>query len=454
MRDDPIGETIAARYQILEKVGRGGMGAVYKALDTRLQRIVALKIFISEDPQSEEDFAQTRVLAKILQSLHHPNILQTFDVGKAEGRAYFVIEYVEGRSLAEMLVQARSIHLSDAVEIIVQVGRALEYAHQNGLVHRDVKPNNILVSTEGRVLLSDFGLATAPGAPTLSETGTIAGTPAYMSPEQAMGGPIDGRSDIFSLGTLLYEMLTGVRPFTGASPDELLRLIVEQTPVSPERRNPFLPGPLVDVVMKALAKDPNQRFQTAAAFLIALEGAALSVELVGREDPTLEEKPMESARSVDVETELALKRYEPLRVPEKAPHYPGAIAWLLVLTPEGHTPDERPREFRLADSVTIGRHTDNDLVFFDYEVWHHHARISRENGQYYISDLNSSRGTFVNGVRVEKCGLHDRDQIGIGERTLLFIQAATPKDLSVEAQGRLQEFDNVWDQLTRSARHD
>ena len=451
MQDDLSGEILAGRYQIIQKIGQGGMGAVYKALDTRQQKIVAVKFLKSVDEESGQSFLNARVEAKRLQSFRSPHVVPTLDFGKAEGRTYLILEYIEGRSLAEMIAAGEPVSLHFAIGIVSQVALALEAAHQLEIVHRDVKPSNILISNDGIAQLSDFELAIAPGGHTRAEAG-IAGTPGYMSPEQAMGMPIDARSDIFSLSVVLYEVLTGVRPFSGASSAETMGNVVEQSPVSPEQINLGVPARLAAVVMKGLAKQPAQRFQTMTSFLAALEEILPSF---ARANPALVTRMPERSLPNEISTATGLTPYEPRRSREEISKQPtSAIAWLLVLDAEGQSADERPRKLRLSDSITIGRQSDNDVVFFGYEVWHHHARISLENGRFYITDLNSSRGTFVNGVRIEKSELHDRDQIQIGGRTLLFIQAVSPKELNVEAQRRLQDFEAVWDQLTRSARHD
>jgi serine/threonine protein kinase len=467
MNGDFIGQAIANRYRIIEKIGSGGMGAVYKALDARLQRIVAVKILHSQlDDESERRLiTDARVAARLLQLLRHPNIVTIFDFGKAEGLVYVVLEYIEGGTLAQAIAGGQSVDVNHAIEIIYRIGGALEYAHQHGLVHRDIKPSNILISTDGRVLLSDFELAVELGASTRDEHGRITGTPHYMSPEQAMGKRVDERSDIFSLGAVAYEMLTGVRAFSGASVARTLRNVVEQTPALPHRLNARVSGTVSQVILKALEKDPASRFQTMATFLNALEkakessGAQDTAPLLEAGFANMHSAPVENAAvsmSTDQDlTSTGITPYEPVRVPQrKSKEYPSAIAWLVVLDTPHQPHDERPHQFRLADSVTIGRDTDNDIVFFDYEVWHHHARISLNEGRFYITDLNSGRGTFVNGVRVERCELHDRDVIAIGERTMLFTQTVGPQDFNIEAERRLQEFDAIWDQLIRAAHND
>ena len=467
MNGDFIGQAIANRYRIIEKIGSGGMGAVYKALDARLQRIVAVKILHSQlDDESERrSITDARVAARLLQLLRHPNIVGIFDLGKAEGLVYVVLEYIEGGTLAQAIAGGQSFDINHAIEIIYRIGGALEYAHQHGLVHRDIKPSNILISTDGRVLLSDFELAVELGASTLDERGRITGTPHYMSPEQAMGKHVDERSDIFSLGAVAYEMLTGVRAFSGGSVARTLRNVVEQTPALPHRLNARVPSTISQVILKALEKDPASRFQTMATFLKALEKAKESSDardtapLLDVGFANMHPAPVENAAvSVSTDQDLTsagITPYEPVRVPQrKSQEYPSALAWLVVLDTPHQPHDERPHQFRLADTVTIGRDTDNDIVFFDYEVWHHHARISLYEGRFYITDLNSGRGTFVNGERVERCELHDRDVIAIGERTLLFTQTVGPQDFNIEAERRLQEFDAIWDQLIRAAHND
>ncbi len=314
MHDHPVGETIAGRYRIIETIGQGGMGTVYKALDTRLQRIVALKVFDQQtDAESERRFAEARVLVKRTQSLHHPNLLQTFDIGKAEGQTFSLMEFIEGRSLSQMIAEGKQFDPQRAIEIIEQVGGALEYVHRHGLVHRDVKPSNILVSNDGRVILSDFGLMIPHGSPTRTTEGTIEGTPHYMSPEHAMGESVDARSDIFSLCIVLYEMLTGCRPFSVESSTETLRNVVEQLPVSPERINLSLSRPLAHVIMKGLMKEPSGRFPTMAAFLTALQKTVPTLYPEGestRSDfSTIDNAALEIGE--DTPTSVDLPPYEP-----------------------------------------------------------------------------------------------------------------------------------------------
>jgi predicted Ser/Thr protein kinase len=272
MSDKLIGESIDRRFRVVEILGRGGMGAVYKVLDTRLQRLVALKVLdLSSNAEKQLFLRKVKALAR----LKHPNIVQIYDAGETETLVYLAFEYIEGRTLGEIMKDATPLGRDYAIEIIRQVGIGMGYLHQNGVIHRDIKPGNILISNDRRVLLADLGLAVAPGAPTLTESGTVVGTPAYMSPEHVMGKPVDARSDIFSLGVVFYELLTGRKPFSGESAAELFSNVVNKEPESPRQVDSFIPPSIDQIVMKSLAKGPGQRFQTADSFLRALAGANL-----------------------------------------------------------------------------------------------------------------------------------------------------------------------------------
>jgi predicted Ser/Thr protein kinase len=268
------GEVLAGRYRLLEVLGRGAMGAVYKAVDLRLDRVVAIKVVRSQDasdaaPRPVTDEAKTQ------SRLHHPNVVTVFDAGEANGYEYLVTEFIEGRSLAGIIREGKPLDVASAVEIVAQIGQALGYMHRHGLAHRDVKPANILVCESGRAVLLDFGLATPVGDGTLEAQGTVHGTPRYMSPEQAQGLPLTGRSDIYSLAVVLYEALAG-RSWSSrdpGSPAGMLRRIVED-PLAPIRQlNPEVPAAVHEILEKALAKDPDARYASADAFVRALLSA-------------------------------------------------------------------------------------------------------------------------------------------------------------------------------------
>jgi serine/threonine protein kinase len=308
------GTTIAGRYRILDTLGQGGRGTVYMALDLRVSRVVALKLlrFVSNS-ESARLIREFTVLA----SLSHPNIVKAYDCGKADDLDYIALEYVEGRSLARILVEEKPLDLDAALGVVCQVGRALEYAHENGVVHRDVKPANILISNHGRVLLSDFGLARPFRESGLTEIGTIVGTPRYMSPEQATGRCLDPRSDVFSLGVVLYQSLTGRYPFSGESTGAVLKNLVESDPPQPSTFNAVIDPSLQNVVLKALAKDPERRFLSMHLFMEAL--GSMGFRAVGSKevlnlarmgnDSSDEQDPTETIDDEDVPDSSAVVTY-------------------------------------------------------------------------------------------------------------------------------------------------
>jgi predicted Ser/Thr protein kinase len=264
------------RYELLSELGRGTSGVVYKAHDPKLDRLVAMKILRPELVSLEESgvslkqrFHQEAVAAG---RLTHPAIVAVHDVGEAEGRPFMVMEYIEGGTLADLLLGGRPLPLVDAAGIVVQVCAALDYAHRHGVVHRDIKPRNILVGP-GVTKVTDFGTARILGA-SHTQTGTMLGTPAYMSPEMVRGQAADPRSDLFSVGVVLYETLTGVNPFNATDLAAVLYRIVNLEAPSVRHHNAELPPALDRVVRRALAKEPEARYATAMDFGNALREAA------------------------------------------------------------------------------------------------------------------------------------------------------------------------------------
>jgi tetratricopeptide (TPR) repeat protein/tRNA A-37 threonylcarbamoyl transferase component Bud32 len=265
---DLIGQTLGG-YRILSQIGKGGMATVYKAFQPSLDRYVAIKVLPPYYAAQDETFLKRfRQEARAVARLRHPNILMVLDYGEQDGTTYIVMEYVEAGTLTDRL--GRIMSLAEVTPLIQQVASALDYAHEQGVIHRDVKPSNILLPKPDWPLLTDFGLAKIVGATHLTQSGTVAGTPAYMSPEQGRGDPLDARTDIYSLGIVLYEMVTGDVPFSAETPMAVIvKHIIEPLPL-PRARNPDLPEPVERVVLKALAKDPRDRYATAGEMARAL----------------------------------------------------------------------------------------------------------------------------------------------------------------------------------------
>src|SRR6478736_1715634 len=266
-----IGTRLADRYEIASELGRGGMGVVYRARDPLLNREVAVKLVSSHDltTELEERFQRE---AQLVAQMDHPAIVSIHDLGRHEGSLFFVMPLVSGTNLLRLL-RDQSLRLGEVVDIGIQVADALEYSHSRGVVHRDIKPANVMVTREDgsnvRVRVMDFGLAHATTESRLTKTGTLVGTVAYLSPEQVASRAFDGRSDIYSLGVVLYECLVGEPPFTGEVQSILYR-IVHEIPQSPRDLGAEVREELQDIVLRCLEKDPHRRPQKAGQVSEAL----------------------------------------------------------------------------------------------------------------------------------------------------------------------------------------
>ena len=251
------------RYRILTKIGVGGMADVYKGEDTLLGRPVAIKILHSNFASDDEFVSRFKREAQAAGKLNHPNIVNMYDVGYDQGMHYIIMEYVDGETLKEYITRHHRLSIDEAVKITIAIGEGLEHAHAMGIVHCDIKPHNVIITNTGRVKVTDFGIARAMNTTnTVMYTNSIMGSAHYLSPEQASGKPVDGNTDIYSLGVVLYEMLTGKVPFEGETPIAVALKHVREKVIPPTRYNPSIPPLLEAVVMKALAKNPTDRFDS------------------------------------------------------------------------------------------------------------------------------------------------------------------------------------------------
>ncbi|MEN1987516.1 Stk1 family PASTA domain-containing Ser/Thr kinase [Paenibacillus hubeiensis] len=270
-----IGHQLGGRYEIIERVGGGGMALVYKAQDLLLNRFVAIKVLRQQFVHDEEFIRRFRREAQSAASLSHPNVVSIYDVGQEDDVHYIVMEYVEGKNLNEIIKERAPLQVDEAVRIASQIADALDHAHHNQIIHRDIKPHNILIGRNGRVKVTDFGIARAVTSTTITQTGSVVGSVHYFSPEHAKGIVTGEKSDLYSLGIVLYQMLTGQLPFLGESPISVALKHLQEEFDEPRKFNPLIPQSVENIILKSMRKNPHERYQSAREMQEDLETCLL-----------------------------------------------------------------------------------------------------------------------------------------------------------------------------------
>jgi serine/threonine protein kinase len=455
-----VGKSLG-QFRIVEKIGAGGMATVFKAYQPMLDRHVAVKVlpdYHARDPIFKERFLRE---ARSVAKLDHPNIVQIYLFGEEDDSTYIVMQYVDGGTLKDKLRQSGALPVADALKFVIQAAEGLGAAHEHGIIHRDVKPANMLLRKDGHLLLSDFGIVKILESTTnLTRVGTGIGTPQYMSPEQGTGQAVDASSDIYSLGIVLFHCLTGRVPFNADSPLTItVKHLNEPLPVA-FLRHVGVPQPIEQVILKMTAKAPADRYQKTAEVTSELVRAAAAARI---------QLPWNLSGSMIMANAAQSAFASSPAIPDVAPNPPlqhsaQAVVNVSCFRCQAQNPSDRlfctscgyeladrkagsdrvlgpngrpvlarflmqtgvlsGRAFRFhQDLTTIGRTNGNDLLIQGKTVSRHHARLWFENNRWLLADLQSANGTFVNSARLpanQPVALNDGDVINFGDEVVLF----------------------------------
>ena len=439
------------QYQVRQLIGQGGMANVYKAYQPSLDRYVAIKVISTHvDNTRDPSFAQRFTAeARLIAKLTHPNIVPIHDYGEEQGWAFIVMEYIAGGTLRDRMVQAdqrRSlVDLAPALELLAQAALGLDCAHQHGVIHRDVKPANMLLRTDDHLLLSDFGIAAILEAnKAFTRSGGNAGTPQYMAPEQGMpNGVIDARTDIYALGVVLFQAVTGRLPFDAPEPMGIVVQHAHEPVPRPGLLVPGLPQRVEQIILRAMEKQPGRRFQHAREMADQLKTAASEVRrsqrastpttrMNGHYDGYLGQAGQLPPRGVPGQPGTCFRcgaANNPLNRYCTTCGYD--LSGKRAEVDRFRLPNGRPLRCRVTlrngtqagfsyvlhqDVTSLGRTAGNDLIIQDPTISRHHARLFFHNGQWSVEDLNSSNGTYVNGARVTRpMPLQHGDELRLGD---------------------------------------
>ena len=431
-----IPQKFSDRYQLISQLGSGGMGAVFKAQDLKLKRLVALKIMhpsLAHNQNFRDRFLQE---AQSAARLKHPGIVQVYDIVEEGEYLYFVMNIIEGQNLAQHMralqAEGHLMPLVEALELVEQVSLALDYAHQNGVLHRDIKPANILLELVAgeklpyRPVLTDLGLAKLLAGGLETQVGISMGTPAYMAPEQALGKPASAQSDVYSLGVLLYEMVTGQLPFPLKNVSEAIHFHMAEPPPLPPALPAAYPQELTKLLIQTLQRDPADRLPSAASIATVLDKI---ISLLGGESPP------EPALPEDVPTAISVGKITDLT---RLSSETGNSIWKKFIPSPDQLASDSIEIFNSAglfqtfslgkEPLTIGRDEDSDIAIGDPKVSRQHARLSFDGENYRITDLNSTNGTFLGKTRLLPGALdlwHPDKSLRIGDHYLRLVRLKT-----------------------------